>query len=85
MEKTIIALIYDFDKTLCTRDMQDYGFIPNLGMQPQEFWSICNTMSKSLDMDGILASMFNMLHYAKQNGHPLTSKSLKQLGENIEY
>ena len=85
MDKTIIALIYDFDKTLCTRDMQDYGFIPNLGMQPQEFWSICNKMSKSLDMDGILSSMFNMLFYAKQNGNPLTSDNLKKLGENIEY
>ena len=40
-KKPIIALIYDFDKTLCTDDMQNYSFIPNLGMTPQEFFHIC--------------------------------------------
>ena len=38
MEKPIIALLYDFDKTLCTTDMEDYTFIPALGYQPAEFW-----------------------------------------------
>ena len=32
MQKPVIAMIYDFDKTLCTKDMQEYGFIPSLGM-----------------------------------------------------
>ena len=32
--KTIVALLYDFDKTLCTQDMQNYAFIPHLGMEP---------------------------------------------------
>lgn len=27
-KKPIIAFLYDFDKTLCTTDMQDYTFIP---------------------------------------------------------
>ena len=26
--RPIIALLYDFDKTLCTTDMQNYAFIP---------------------------------------------------------
>ena len=29
--RPIIALLYDFDKTLCTTDMQNYAFIPSLG------------------------------------------------------
>ena len=37
-EKPIIALLYDFDKTLCTTDMEDYTFIPALGYKPAEFW-----------------------------------------------
>lgn len=28
----IIALMYDFDNTLSTEDMQDYSFIPSLGL-----------------------------------------------------
>ena len=38
MSKPIVAIMYDFDKTLCTRDMQEYTFIPGLGMEPDEFW-----------------------------------------------
>ena len=30
----IVALLYDFDKTLCTTDMEDYAFIPALGYTP---------------------------------------------------
>ena len=34
----IVAIMYDFDKTLCTKDMQEYTFIPKLGMSALEFW-----------------------------------------------
>ena len=37
-DKTIVALIYDFDKTLCDKDMQEYSFIPSLGLSSEEFW-----------------------------------------------
>ena len=30
MGKPVVALIYDFDKTLATSDMQNFKFIPNL-------------------------------------------------------
>ena len=36
-QRPIVAFLYDFDKTLCTTDMQDYAFIPSLGMTPKEF------------------------------------------------
>ena len=29
-QQPIVALMYDFDKTLCTKDMQEYAFIPAL-------------------------------------------------------
>ena len=38
----IVALLYDFDKTLCTTDMEDYAFIPSLGYTPAEFWGRAN-------------------------------------------
>lgn len=34
---TKVALIYDFDGTLSTCDMQNYGLIPELGMKPKAF------------------------------------------------
>ena len=41
-KKPIIALMYDFDKTLCGKDMQDYSFIPSIGMNSSEFWQEAN-------------------------------------------
>ncbi len=57
----VVALMYDFDKTLCTKDMQEYTFIPNVGMTPGEFWTESNTLAKERKMDGILAYMYVML------------------------
>lgn len=34
-QRPIVAFLYDFDKTLCTTDMEDYAFIPSLGMTPR--------------------------------------------------
>ena len=55
MTKPIIALLYDFDKTLCTTDMEDYAFIPALGYTPAEFWHKANTFGRENRMDGLLA------------------------------
>ena len=49
--KPIIALMYDFDKTLCTKDMQEYTFIPNIGMKAKEFWKESNALAKEKKMD----------------------------------
>ena len=38
-EKTVVAIMYDFDNTLSTTDMQEFDFIPRLGMTPDEFWT----------------------------------------------
>lgn len=84
MEKTIIALIYDFDKTLTDRDMQDYAFIPSIGMECEDFWRECNDMAHTQKMDGILAMMFNMIKRARGKT-VLTANSLKKLGENVLY
>jgi ATP-dependent protease ClpP protease subunit len=36
-KKPIVALMYDFDKTLSPKDMQEYGFISELGMKSEDF------------------------------------------------
>ena len=60
-QQPIVAFLYDFDKTLCTTDMQDYAFIPSLGMTPAEFWAEANGFGRRNRMDGILAYMYTML------------------------
>ncbi|MDO4811568.1 MAG: HAD family hydrolase [Eubacteriales bacterium] len=84
MTKPIIALLYDFDKTLCTQDMQNYAFIPSLGMEPGAFWHEANTFGWQQEMDGILAYMYTMLRKCKELDIPLTRESLVEKGRSIE-
>ena len=67
-KKPIIAFLYDFDKTLCTTDMQDYTFIPSLGYTPGEFWSIANSFGFENRMDGLLAYMYTMIEECRKKG-----------------
>lgn len=84
MSKPIIALLYDFDKTLCTTDMEDYAFIPALGYTPEEFWRKANTFGRENRMDGLLAYMYTMIAECRQQGIPLTRDFLVRCGENME-
>ena len=83
MSKPIIALLYDFDKTLCTQDMQNYAFIPSLGMKPQDFWQEANTFGWREHMDGILAYMYTMLRKSKEKGLSLRREALVEMGRSI--
>ncbi len=80
-----IALLYDFDKTLSTKDMQEYSFIPNLGMSAGEFWQGANDISVELGMDRILAYMYLMIKKAKAKGVPIRRENFVQLGRDIEF
>ena len=83
--KPIIAIMYDFDKTLCTKDMQDYAFIPSLNMTPSEFWSKTNEVGTKLQMDSVLAYMYTMLSESQKRNIPLTRESLTEKGNKIEF
>ena len=82
---TIVALLYDFDRTLCTQDMQNYAFIPSLGMDPEDFWREANDFGRREHMDGILAYMYTMIRKCREKGVPLTRESLRRCGESIVF
>ena len=81
----IIALLYDFDKTLCTQDMQNYAFIPSLGLAPGDFWKIANDFGRREKMDSVLAYMYTMLRESEKRNLPLTRESLNRCGRNISF
>lgn len=85
MKKPIIALMYDFDKTLCTKDMQEYGFIPSLDMSPSAFWGEVRQLTDSQEMDNILAYMYKMVEKAKEKKEIITKDTFKALGKGVEY
>jgi hypothetical protein len=81
----IVALLYDFDKTLSTQDMQNYSFIPSLGLAPGDFWKIANDIGRRERMDSVLAYMYAMLREAERRGRPFTRETLNRYGRNITF
>ena len=85
MDRPAAALIYDFDRTLCTKDMQEYGFIPSLGMQPETFWREVNALTDREQMDNILAYMYLMIEKSRERGLPVTRETFEELGAGVEF
>lgn len=83
-ERPIVAIMYDFDKTLCTKDMQSYSFIPSLGITESEFWCFANDVGTSEHMDSILAYMYAMVKMSKDKNIPLLRQKLVDMGRNVE-
>ena len=83
MKKPVVALMYDFDKTLSPKNMQDYGFMDGLDVSSEEFWASCTRMTKEHQMDNILAYMYLML----EKGHGkylLRRENFRSLGKSVK-
>ncbi len=85
MKKPIVAIMYDFDKTLITRDMQEYTFIPSLGMKPDDFWDETQVLASGQQMDSVLAYMFAMMTKAEKIGKPLKRENLVESGKDVVF
>ncbi|MBQ3418056.1 MAG: haloacid dehalogenase-like hydrolase [Ruminococcus sp.] len=83
MDKPVVAIMYDFDKTLCTKDMQDFSFIPSLNLKSYEFWEKANVFGEAEQMDSTLAYLYTMIEEKKRQGLPITRESLQKNGESI--
>lgn len=83
--KPIIAILYDFDKTLSTKDMQEFNFIPNVGSTPSEFWSEVKEMSIKEKMDNNLAYMYQMLDKSNTRKKSVHRQDFVNLGKDVEY
>lgn len=64
-EKPVLAICYDFDKTLSPDDMQAQGYIQSVGFDVGEFWKQSNSLDSSNDMDQNLAYMLTMKQTAE--------------------
>ena len=77
--------MYDFDKTLSTTDMQNYDFIPKLGLTPDEFWGATGEFTAKTGVERILSYMYMMIAKAKEKGIKLTREYLRECGKNIKF
>ena len=84
MKKPIVAIMYDFDKTLCTKDMQEYTFIPSLAESAKEFWEETTQLARKEKMDAILTYMYLMLKKSKAKNKKISRQAFIEAGRDIE-
>ncbi len=63
--RPVLAICYDFDKTLSPNDMQAQGYIQSVGYEVESFWTESNGLAESNDMDQNLAYMYTMIQKAR--------------------
>ena len=81
-EMPVVAICYDFDKTLSPDDMQAQGYIQSLEYEVPDFWKESNSLAETNDMDQNLAYMYKMKTEAE--GRVLfTKKNLEDYGSKV--
>ena len=85
MKKTIVAICYDFDKTLAQKEMQSFGFFPKIKTDPNDFWIRANDVAAKENVDGVLSYLKLMIDECKKNNLPLTRELLNNCGKNIAF
>ncbi|MBO4382463.1 MAG: haloacid dehalogenase-like hydrolase [Clostridia bacterium] len=64
-DRPVVAICYDFDKTLSPDDMQAQGYIQSVGYEPDKFWETSNALADANGMDSNLAYMYLMKEEAR--------------------
>lgn len=82
--KPVVAIMYDFDKTLCTKDMQEYTFIPSLDESAESFWSKTDEIAKREKMDPVLTYMYLMLRLSRDKHKRITRDVFESAGKAIK-
>ena len=82
-DKPVLAICYDFDKTLSPDDMQAQGYIQEVyDSGVKAFWDECRELAEANEMDSNLAYMRKMVEYAHVR-IVLTSKTLREYGSKV--
>ncbi len=82
--RPVLAICYDFDKTLSPDDMQAQGYIQAVyDGDVKSFWQETNKLAEKNEMDANLAYMFMMVSEARGR-ILLTRKSLEDYGAGVK-
>jgi len=79
----VLAICYDFDKTLTPDNMQAQGYIQSVGYDVEQFWKETDTLAHEHGMDSNLAYMYKMVVEAEGN-LVLNRKALMDYGAKVK-
>jgi hypothetical protein len=82
--KKTIALVYDFDGTLSPKPMQEYAFLPQIGVDPADFWAECTRVAREQQADPLITYMHLMYRKAKERGIRIDREDLVRQGADVE-
>ena len=82
--KKTIALVYDFDGTLSPKPMQEYAFLPKLGITAADFWAECTRVAREQQADPLITYMHLMYKKAKEKGLRIDRADLVAQGRDVE-
>ncbi len=83
-EKKTIALVYDFDGTLSPRPMQEYAFLPSIGVDAGKFWIEANQVARREGADPLITYMHLIYKKAKAAGVRIDRDDLVAQGRDVE-
>jgi len=84
MTKIPIAISYDFDGTLAAGNMQEYEFIPGVGMTTPKFWKEVSRLAEAEQADNILMYMMLMLQEAEKAKVPVRRSDITNFGKGVK-
>lgn len=82
-DKPILAICYDFDKTISPDDMQAQGYIQSIDYEVADFWKESNELAAKNDMDQNLAYMYMMLR-SSEGKVLFTKDTLRKDGAKVK-
>ena len=78
----VLAICYDFDKTLSPDDMQAQGYIQSVRYQVDKFWEKSNELARANEMDSNLAYMF-LMKQESEGTLLFTREKLEEYGSRV--
>jgi hypothetical protein len=80
-----IALVYDFDGTLCPLPMQEYTVLPSLGISSKEFWKEVKEEAVNTQSEEMLVYMRLLFEKAEEKKVHISKENLNKLAKKIIY
>lgn len=80
-----VAFCYDFDGTLAPGNMQEHGFLPNVGIDKPTFWKEVSQEAKDHEADNILVYMREMLERARAARKPVRREDIEAHGRSVTF
>jgi hypothetical protein len=84
-DKKTIALVYDFDGTLSPKPMQEYAFLPQIGVDPADFWAESNARAAKDNADPLITYMRLLYEKAKAKKVSIDRGALVAQGKRVEF